>query len=159
MPSKKPKEYFWGSAGIGTGTLGNLSLALAYEFKNKPALITTRYAYNLEIYNDESVTPLQNVNDLGVLYGYKVGKFRFSTGLSRVWGVKRGKFLREDSEPFLYGKDSYESLGYATIGIPAEVPFILSNRDLGIGLTAYGNLNTKRPYGGLNLSFYLGEMK
>lgn len=156
---QKPKEYFWASAGIGTGTLGNLTLALGYEFKNKPTLLTARYAYNLEIYTNENVRPLHKVNDLGLLYGYKVGKFRFSTGLSGVWGVTRGKYLFEDTDPLIYGNQVYESVPYTTIGIPAEVRFIWSTRDLGIGLTAYGNLNAKRPYAGLNLSFYFGEMK
>ncbi len=155
----KTPEKYWLSVGAGSGKLANLTVALAYELRNKPTLLTARYAYNMEIFTDQDVSPLNTVNDAGLLYGYKAGKFRFSAGLSYVFGTSRGKFLQQVEDPLMYGEFKHERRLYKTVGIPAEIRFLTSTRDLGIGVTAYGNLNRERSHVGLNLSFYLGNFR
>ncbi len=156
---EKTPEKYWLSVGAGSGKLANATIAFAYELRNKPTLITARYAYNMEIFTDQDVTPLNTVNDAGLLYGYKAGKFRFSAGLSYVFGTSRGKFLQQIEDPLMYGELLHERKSYKTVGIPAEIRFLTSTRDLGIGLTAYGNLNRERSHVGLNISFYLGNFR
>ncbi|OZI06867.1 hypothetical protein BWI93_17895 [Siphonobacter sp. BAB-5385] len=157
------RDGFWlslaGGGAVGQTKLANLTGAVAYEFKNKPTLLTLRCSYNLGIFEKESVTPLIDVADVGLLYGYKVGKFRFSAGVGAVWGTDRGAYKYYLSDPLTYGNNVYESLDYTTIGLPTEIRFITGGKDLGIGLTAFGNVNAKRSFFGLNLAFYLGELK
>ncbi|WP_420155151.1 hypothetical protein [Siphonobacter sp.] len=160
LPSR---DGFWlslaGGGAVGQTKFANLTGAVAYEFKKKPTLVTLRCAYNLGLFEEESLTPLIKVGDVGLLYGYKVGKFRFSAGVGAVWGTDRGAYKYYVSDPLLYGNNVYESLDYTTIGLPTEIRFITGGKDLAIGLTAFGNVNAKRSFFGLNLAFYLGELK
>ncbi|MBD2751296.1 hypothetical protein [Spirosoma validum] len=97
--------------------------------------------------------------EFALMYGIKTGKFRLSTGVSNVWGRKRGKYLSAIGAPLFSAEHLYESVRYSTVGLPAEIRFITSTKDVGIGLTAFGNLNAKRSFVGLNLSLYVGKMK
>lgn len=149
-------KHWWFSAGVGKSQFPSGMVALGYEFNNTPTQLIARYLANQQIFSD--IRPGIKVNELALLYGLSVGKFRFSTGLSTVWGVNRGKFWYSDPDPLIYGSTVYETIKYRTIGIPAEIRFITTNKakDLGIGLTGFGNWNAKRSFAGLNLSIYIG---
>ncbi|WP_077924195.1 hypothetical protein [Spirosoma sp. 209] len=149
---------YWLGLGAGrTSQFPSGMMALGYEFAHKPTQLVARYVLNSEVLSDAQ--PAIRVNEIGMLYGVRAGKFRFSTGLSGVWGTNRGKFLQSDPDPLLYGSAYYERLTYTTVGIPAEIRFITSTKDVGVGVTAFGNLNAKRSFVGLNLSLYVGQMK
>ena len=156
---KDHKNNYWlgMSLGLEATQLPSGMVALGYEFTDRPNLLVARYTDNREILSDNQ--PSIKVREMGVLYGVRTGKFRFSTGLSGVWGIKRGTYLYTDSDPLFYGSYYYEKIRYVTVGIPGEVRFITSNKDAGIGVTAFGNLNAKRSFAGINLSFYVGQMK
>lgn len=150
------KGNAWLSGGIGKSYLPSGMLAAGYEFSNKPTLLIARYILNTELLSDRQ--PGLRLSEASLLYGLKTGKFRFSTGLSGLWGVDRGQLIRVDPDPLIYGSHYYEPVKYATVGIPAEIRFIMSTKTLGIGVTAFGNLNPTRSFAGLNVSFYAGKM-
>ncbi|MBC3794661.1 hypothetical protein [Spirosoma utsteinense] len=154
---KADQHKYWLGVGLGKSQYHSGMLALGYEFVNKPTLLIARYTDNRELNSKNA--PSIIAQEFALLYGIKTGKFRFSTGVSNVWGRNRGKYLSVIGEPFLYGEHWYESVRYSTVGLPAEVRFITSTKDVGIGLTAFGNLNAKRSFVGLNLSLYYGKMK
>jgi hypothetical protein len=151
------KDNYWLGVGLGKSQYPSGMMALGYEFANKPTQLIVRYVANWDIFSDHQ--PGTSVNELGFLYGLRVNKFRFSAGLSGVWGTNRGKFLFADPDPLIYGSYVYEGIPYKTIGLPAEIRFITSTKDVGIGVTGFGNLNGKRSFIGLNLSLYVGKMK
>ncbi|MBC3789225.1 hypothetical protein [Spirosoma utsteinense] len=154
---KADQHKYWLGVGLGKSQYHSGMLALGYEFVNKPTLLIARYTDNRELNSKNA--PSIIAQEFALLYGIKTGKFRFSTGVSNVWGRNWGKYLSVIGEPFLYGEHWYESVRYSTVGLPAEVRFITSTKDVGIGLTAFGNLNAKRSFVGLNLSLYYGKMK
>lgn len=148
---------YWLGIGIGKSQFPSGMIALGYEFATKPTLLVARYTDNRELFPD--YTPSVIIQEFALLYGVKAGKFRLSTGISNVWGRNRGQYLFTNPDPFISGQSVHESIGYSTVGLPAEIRFITSTRSVGIGLTAFGNLNAKRSFVGLNLSLYVGKMK
>lgn len=149
---------YWFSGGIGKSQFPSGMIALGYEFKDKPTLLLARYSLNTEIFSANQ--PDIRVSELGVLYGLNVGKFRFSSGLSGVWGTNRGKYLYTDPDPLIYGSTYHEPIKYTTVGIPAEIRFITSLKHVvGFGVTGFGNWNAKRSFVGLNLSLYVGKLR
>ncbi len=149
---------YWASVGAGSGTLPNVTVALAYEAPKKPHLIMTRLALNFELMTDN--WPREQINDLGVLYGYSfLEKFRVGAGLSGVWGVKRGTLRSVDPDPLTYANRMHDSRSFAGVGIPAEIRYLMGKQNARLGLTAYANLNPHYSYAGLNICLYLGEFK
>lgn len=151
------KNKYWLGLGIGKSQFPSGMVALGYELESKPTLVIARYTFNGEILSDN--LPGIKVSEFGLLYGLKTGKFSFSTGISGVWGTDRGDYIGVDPDPLIDGSRLYEPIRYTTIGLPAEIRFITSTKDLGIGITGFGNLNAKRSFVGLNLSLYIGKMK
>lgn len=150
------KGNAWLSGGLGKSYAPSAMLAAGYEFPHKPTLITARYIINTELLSDKQ--PNMMLSEASLLYGLKIGKFRFSTGLSGLWGVNRGQLLSVDPDPLTYGSQYYEPIRYGGVGLPAEIRFITSTKTIGIGVTAFGNLNNRQSFAGLNISFYAGKM-
>lgn len=150
-------DKFWLSGGVGRTQFPSAMIAAGYEPTNRQTALIARFSVNGELL--PNVGPGIKVSEIGLLYGIKVRSFRFSTGLSNVWGNNRGKYLYTDPDPLLGSGRYYEFLKYSTIGIPAEVRFITSLKHVGIGITGFGNLNSKNSFAGLNLSLYVGRMK
>lgn len=151
------ENRYWLGIGLGKSQFPSGMVAFGYDFNNKPTLITARYTFNGEILSDN--LPGIKVSEFGMLYGLRTGKFSFSTGLSGVWGTNRGKYISSDPDPLISGSNIYESVKYTTIGVPAEIRFITSTNDVGIGVTGFGNINAKRSFFGINVSVYIGKMK
>lgn len=150
-------DKFWLSGGVGRTQFPSAMIAAGYEPTNRQTVLIARFSVNGELL--PNVGPGIKVSEIGLLYGIKVRSFRFSTGLSNVWGNNRGKYLYTDPDPLMGSGRYYEFLKYSTIGIPAEVRFITSLKHVGIGITGFGNLNSKNSFAGLNLSLYVGRMK
>lgn len=151
------QDRYWFNGGLGKSHLPSGMLAFGYELDSRPTLLVARYVLNTEVFSPDQ--PNVKVSELGLLYGLRVGKFRFSTGLSGVWGTNRGKYLYSDPDPLIYGSTYYEPIKYTTVGVPAEIRFITSLKRVGLGVTGFGNWNAKHSFTGLNLSLYVGRMK
>ena len=148
---------FWLSPGIGRANFPCVMVAAAVEPANTQSAIIGRFSVNGELIPPSE--PGIKTGEWGVLYGRRVKNFLFSAGLSYVYGNYRGRYLYTDPDPFLTSGKVYEFVGYKTIGIPAEVRYMATLKHIGIGLTAFGNLNDKRSFAGLNVSLYFGKLK
>lgn len=153
----RSQDTYWLSAGVGKTQFPSVMFALGYEFGTKPTLLTARYSVSGELL--QQVEPGIKVSELSVLYGLRVGKFRFSTGLSTVWGNERGQYLFTEPTPLWGTGEVYEFVGYRTIGIPGEIRFLTSLKYVGVGITGFGNWNARRSFAGINLSLYVGRLK
>ncbi|KAB7732427.1 hypothetical protein F5984_00230 [Rudanella paleaurantiibacter] len=148
---------FWVSPGLGKATYASGMLAVGFEPQNSQSALVGRYVVDAEFI--PAVEPGIKTQELGLLYGRRVRKFLFAAGLSYIKGNFRGQYLYTDPDPLMGTGRVHEYVGYKTIGIPAEIRYMASLKQIGIGLTAFGNLNDKRSFGGLNLSLYFGKMK
>ena len=148
---------FWLSGGLGKTRFISGMVAAGYELKDRRSIIVSRYSVDGELI--PTLSPGLKTSELGLLYGLTSGKLSFSAGLSTVWGRFRGKYLYSDPDPLIGSGQYYELRPYRTVGIPAEIRFITSTKHIGIGLTAFGNLNNKNSFAGLNVSFYAGRLK
>lgn len=99
--------------------------------------------------------PARSVWELSVLRGFfsrsKSLVTSFSLGVGIVGGIERGKLLNTGS---FFSGDTYESISYFTIGIPANAELVwVFTPGVGFGFSAWGNLNANRTYygGSLNL--------
>jgi hypothetical protein len=98
----------------------------------------------------------------GLLYNWctPIGErrsLRIGAGLSYVYGTRLGDSLCTYD---IYRKTTYyERYAYQTIGIPITVDLMrrFGNR-FGIGVSAFGNINPARSYGGVSLSILLGHL-
>jgi hypothetical protein len=148
---------FWVSGGLGRTNFLSGMVAGGYEPKDRNSVIIGRYSVGGE------VIPVSNpgikIAEISLLYGTKAGRFRFAAGLSNVRGHYRGHYLYTDPDPLLGSGRYYEFVKYNTVGIPAEIRYIAALKHIGIGVTAFGNLNEKHSFAGLNVSFYVGRMK
>ena len=97
-------------------------------------------------------------SELGILYGYKIGDFRFSAGLARVWVRYRGSYLYTDPYPLFGTGRYYTTVYYSRVGIPLEVRYLVFLKYFGVGLTGFANYCGGRSFVGLNAFFYLGYM-
>lgn len=155
--SHSQDAHYWLGLGLGKTKFPSGMVSLGYEPAHKNTLVAARYTLSAEIL--QPIEPGIRVNELGLLYGVKLGKFRLSTGISRVWGNNRGAYLSTDLDPLFGTGHRYAFLGYSTIGIPGEIRFLTSDKHVGFGITAYGNYNQKQSFAGLNVVMYLGKIK
>ncbi|KAB7732810.1 hypothetical protein F5984_02340 [Rudanella paleaurantiibacter] len=148
---------FWVSPGIGKATYPSMMIAMAIEPANTKTILSGRFSVNGEwIMHD---TPGIRTAEWGLLYGRRLNNILVSAGVSYLSGAARGNYLYTDPNPYLGTGKVYEKINYKTIGIPMEVRYIAALKHVGIGLTAFGNVNTKRSFIGLNVSLYAGKMK
>ncbi len=148
---------FWLSAGLGKSKFVHGMIAAGYQPKNNNPIIISRYSVTGEVVS--YVEPGLKTSEFGLLYGLRKGKFSLAAGLSTIWGRFRGEYLRTAPTPLFGSGREYELIKYNTIGIPAELRYITSTRHAGIGITAFGNLNNKNSFAGLNVSVYVGRLK
>jgi len=100
--------------------------------------------------------------EAGLLYNWctPIGErrsLRIGGGLSYVYGTRLGDSLCTYN---FYRKTTYyERYAYQTIGVPLTVDLVRRlNNHFGIGVSAFGNINPARPYGGLSLFILLGNL-
>lgn len=97
--------------------------------------------------------------DIGLLLGKMVKRrhhiFTYSAGLGYVGGRIRGDFIPDES-----GWGGLQKMKKASsIGIPFEIQYIRTvSANVGIGLTAFGDLNPVQSFGGITLSLHLGQL-
>lgn len=149
-----PYDTYWVSAGVGKTYLPSLMGTVSFQPRHKTRVFTARYNVSAEMLHQ--TTPGLKLSEAGVLYGSRHKNFIFSAGISRVWGVYRGTLIGPAYPGSLFKGDRYEKKTFSTLSIPAEVRFILPLKWVGIGITAFGNLNNGHSYSGLNVSVYAG---
>ncbi|GAB3269793.1 hypothetical protein GCM10027347_40040 [Larkinella harenae] len=148
---------YWISPGLGWASFPSGMIALGYEPASNNKVIISRFSVSGEMM--QNVEPGIKVKELGLLYGVKAGHFRFAAGLSAVWGNNRGQYISTDPDPLIGTGRRYDYLGYTTVGLPGEIRYLTALKNVGVGITAFGNLNTKRSIAGLNVSFYVGKLR
>lgn len=93
---------YWLGVGLGKSQFPSGMIALGYEFVNKPTLLIARYTVNRELFSKKALGMI--AQEFALLYGIRTGKFRFSTGISNVWGTSRGTYLGPIDKPFISNK-------------------------------------------------------
>lgn len=144
---------YWLDAGIGVGSPG-LAGGVSASYLWGHTLYTVRYVYDHEIALFFTPTPLESAWDVGFLYGMAARNQMFyssaSVGIGVTGGVRRGSYIS-----FL----DYESDAYTTIGIPLQGELFLTPVSfVGIGVTAFGNLNPVRSFGGVLVCLRVGKL-
>lgn len=150
------EHRFWLTSGLGKTRFLSLNNGVSFQPRDKNFVLTGRYTVSGEFLSQ--TTPGLKISDAGLLYGLRVSNFIFSAGLSKVWGVDRGQYLGPAEPGALLKGDRYEKIQYSAIGIPLEARFLIPFKWMGIGITAYGNLNNGHSFGGVALSMYAGKL-
>ena len=95
-------------------------------------------------------SPTETVNDLGLITGVQIHKriwyFDSGIGASAVFGIKQGRLLESG-----WFTSVYETIPYATLGIPFEMTGMIKGKYAGCGISFKGNINSERSYIGLFL--------
>ncbi len=151
------QHLFWVSPTLGKAGFPTAQVAVGYEPNTSRSVFTGRYTVSAELFHD--VEPGIKTQELGLLYGVKMGRFSAAAGVATVWGNHRGAYLRTEPDPLMGSGREYEFVGYRTWGVPGEIRYRIETKYVGIGLTAFGNLNQKRSFGGLGVSLYFGKLK
>ena len=150
------KPTFWLGAGLGKTQYISGMVAAGFEPRNTNRVLTARYSVAGELLPDYA--PGIKMSEVSLLYGVRLWDLRLSAGLGTVWGVERGRYLASDPDPLVGTGQFYERKTYSTVGIPAEVRYITSLTNwFNVGVTAFGNLNGKRSFAGVNFSLYVGQ--
>lgn len=93
----------------------------------------------------------------GKIFASKYITTEINTGVSCVWGNKRGKLL--ETSGWLFSSERYEELKFITVGLPLEARFYINFTDFTrIGMVAQANLNFEAPTASLGISLSLGTI-
>jgi hypothetical protein len=105
----------------------------------------------------EGPHPGQYAKELSIMIGSfaRVRAVRISicTGLSYVYGLKRGAWLGSPG----YESYDHEKLVFQTFGFPFEAQLTILDRNFGLGLCAFANLNNQCTFAGLMLCMQFGK--
>ncbi len=151
---------YWLNAGVG-GSSSGLSGGLSLSYEAGKNLFTFRYIGSSKYGEDKlgGYTTAEKIRDIGPLYGRIIkGKFGYASisgGINLVTGVKHGEFLG-----IINWVNTYEKIRITTIGIPLEAQFFFTPVSfLGIGATAFANLNPEKSFWGLLLCIQFGKLR
>jgi hypothetical protein len=165
---KLEKADFWFNAGVGAGIVNGgfgsnnadnfdgPSFGLSYSTRKNKGLISIRFIYNEEMIFFK-VSPLENLWDMGVLYGRiarrSYGFASISGGLGLVGGVHRGSFINLSDYTIRYEKHTYN-----TFGIPFESQlFWTPSPFVGFGIYGFANVNPEKSFFGGLFCIQLGR--
>jgi hypothetical protein len=148
----------WMNVGIGRSLNYPLALTLGFSRPLPSCLLTVRFQLTdeFDLYRQASSEYLW---DIGLLLGKMVESkhaiLTYSAGLGYVGGRIRGDFIPDES-----GWGGLQKMkNTSSIGIPFEIQYIRTlSANVGIGLTAFGDLNPVRPFGGIALCLHLGQL-
>lgn len=149
---------YWLNAGVGASSY-DIAVGASASLLNGNVLFTLRTIYNEE-FQILGPSPSNSVWDIGFMAGYhrQSGYFSLSgsAGLSLVSGIRRGVYLGSSG---MFSSE-YGTVHFSTIGIPAEIQFFWTPFDfLGIGITAFGDLNSEESFAGALLTLRVGNLK
>lgn len=153
-----PIESAWMNVGLGRSLDYPLALNIGFSRPLHAYLFSARFQMSDE-FDLHHQSSSESLWDIGLLLGKMVKNrhhiFNYSAGLGYVGGRIRGKFIPDESG--WGGLQKMKKL--SNIGIPIEIQYIrITSGNVGIGLTAFGDLNVVRPFGGIALSLHLGQL-
>lgn len=136
---------------IGICGLGEFNINKNRDFIN----IGTRGLQEFEIVSNSNVT--NSASTIEITYGrlFQNDKFAFTTniGLSYITFVEKGALLPRNTGFQVFTTYNYEKINYYTVGIPISVKlFFNSIKKRGWLIEPYLNVNTKIPFGGINIA-------
>ncbi|MPN53579.1 hypothetical protein SDC9_201243 [bioreactor metagenome] len=126
-------------------------------------LYKVRFLWNKEFDLLGSNDPSEEFYSAGVMIG-KVRsnqyiQFRYSGGIGVIGGVKRGDKLLYTTGSWLK-KNYYGEENFITPSIPLELDLIFKPiKHFGIGFAIWGELNYKRPMGGIIFKIEVGKLR
>jgi hypothetical protein len=156
---KTADSNYWVDLEIGSSSAGFAEgLGISYQTNNR--LISVRVISNSkygESIGGGNTTP-ESILDVGALYGLiskrPFGYVSISAGLGLVSGKIHGEYLGN-----INWINTYEEKKVLTFGIPLEAQFFLTPfRRVGVGVSAFADLNPKRTFGGMMLCLQIGKL-
>jgi hypothetical protein len=105
----------------------------------------------------EGEPPVSSLWESGLLFGLISPKWKkrlsIAAGISYVGGTK---VLENYDE--VNSQDAIKDI--STIGLPVEVQVLFSfDREVGAGLTVFGDLNSENSFGGITISLIMGKLR
>ena len=151
-PNPRPRDRVWVSGGFGSGRTGGgplgavgLASGLSITYQPGPVLFTTRIAGVWNFLQGDLV------GDVGLLVGLGTRGRRSHASIS-VGPALTGGNLRT----FWGDSTSFSSrLGAAFQVQVLALPFTT----MGVGITGFANLNSHQSFGGLMISFAVGQVR
>ena len=139
------RYMFWSNIGFGIGTEGSFSGVISANFQFDRNLLTLRNSGTGELFGD-------SINDIALLYGRATANTWYhaslSAGIGYVSGQKGGGLL-----------SSGENIS-PTFGLPLEAQvFFKPIGIVGVGVTAFANLNRESSFAGFAITFQLGKLR
>ncbi|HSL88370.1 MAG TPA: hypothetical protein VK870_03625 [Ignavibacteriaceae bacterium] len=154
--SKATITKYWISAGIGKCYFGpTFKFSTSYEYNQNifqfRFLKANEFQFSTGGYNFEE--PPLKFNEISVLYGYPYRVHNMTIGLlagiGYINGIERGKLIQNNM---------YESIKISQLSIPVEAYFRIEIFDyVGLGITGFGNFNTKKSSIGGMLEISMGN--
>jgi hypothetical protein len=143
------------SLGVGVGSL-DFAGVLAVGVRVPPGEVVIRTAFTGEI---AFFNPAESVWDAAVLYGLRTsgdgGWVRGAVGAALVEVEERG-----DVEECVFIFCDYERERSRTVGLAAQADAVWAvARWLGLGVTVFGDLNSKMSFTGATLTLSLGGVR
>jgi len=162
-PSKWPGERgVFASAGVGLGS-NDVGALVSLTYRHKSLLFGARVSATG---SSDFFPPASQVfdRDVALLVGRqfvgRAGYASVSTGLAVAHGERPGA-PRTDCPASFVGAlfCGNEVVERRTLGLPVEGKLVLSTRYAGIGVSAFGNLNSHASFFGLALVLELGAIR
>jgi hypothetical protein len=163
-------DKYWIDAGVGgyysTDLTDGLAWNLSVNMINDSTLYKVRFL-NLQEFQLFGPDPLEEFYSVGMMVGKGFsGKYIqvfFSGGLGVTGGIKRGKLIyTEPGQGWfdLSGPGHYEKERFILPSIPLEIDMLIKPiKNLGAGITLFGDLNWARPMYGFIFKFAIGKLR
>lgn len=143
---------YWLNAGIGKCYFGpTLKIGMSYEYNQN--IFSFRYLKADEFQFSAGGDPPLKFYEIAVLYGYpyRVHNMTISllAGIGYINGIERGMLIQNKL---------YESIKISQLSIPIETYFKIEPfKYFSLGITGFGNINSKRSFFGAMLEISMGN--
>lgn len=140
-------------AGVGTPALAG-QLSLAAGKRNWDVIVRFAGTTDFNLFG-----PSASQEDSAVLYGRRRDNarswYRVAAGVGQVLAVRSG-----DAEDCFFIFCSYERLSEKTLGLAVQADAVWAPLSaLGLGVGAFGNLNSAASFAGLTINLHLGRIR
>ena len=168
ITDQKNNNYYIDLGIGGFTTFNNLSGGTYYIGINR-LTNSTHYAMRYRRLSEGSIvnfggpSPSEEYGSIGLMFGKGSSKKSYQShflgGLGVTGGITRGKYIR--TVQGIFGSiEYYEKEKFLTPSIPLEIGFLVKpSKNLGIGITLFGDLNLTRSYFGIALNLSLGKFE
>lgn len=147
---------YWLNAGIGKCYFGpTLKLGISYEYNQNifsfRYLKADEFRFSAGGYNFDE--PPLKFYEIAVLYGYPYRTHNmtigFLAGIGYLNGIERGTHIQSRL---------YESIEISQLSLPLEIYFKIEPlKYFSLGITGFGNINTKRSFSGAMIEITIGN--